>query len=72
MQELNKKQFSTLNQVGSSCAAQKRTENEIISIEECRNYFNGSNMTDKAMKAIRNNLIGVVDSLINTYLEDFR
>lgn len=66
MIELNKKGRSVLK------TGRLPADNEIISIKECRGYFNSSKVSDKAIRIIRNNLVGVVDSLINTYLEDFR
>ncbi len=71
MIELDKKQYS-VSKADSSVSVRKTACNEIISIEECKGYFSGSNLPNEKIKSIRNNLVGVVDSIINAYLEDFR
>ena len=45
---------------------------EIITTEECKKCLGKYDLTDQRISAIKDNLIGVVDSLINSYLEDFR
>jgi hypothetical protein len=48
------------------------TDNEVVSIEECKQYFQKFNLTDKRIIDIKNNLIGIVNGIINSYLDDFR
>ncbi len=45
---------------------------KIISNEECRKYLGKYNLTDERILAIKDNLIGIVDSILNAYLEDFK
>ena len=71
MKELNKTKSSGLKKGNLSCA-RKPADSEIISLPECRGYFKGANISESMMKIVRNNLVGVVDSVINTYLEEFR
>ena len=71
MTELNQTQSSGFKKGSLSCA-QKPADKEIISIRECRSYFGGSDVSDSMIKIVRNNMVGVVDSVINTYLEEFR
>ena len=42
---------------------------EAISLEECREYLAAYSLTDEQVTALKNNLIGVVDSILNNYLE---
>lgn len=45
---------------------------EIISNEECKKYLGKYNLTDERILKIKDNLIGIVDSILNTYLEEFK
>lgn len=47
------------------------SDNEIITNEECKKCLEKYNLTDQRISEIKDNLIGIVDSLINSYLEDF-
>jgi hypothetical protein len=44
----------------------------IMSLEECKKLLGEYNLTDQRILDIRNNLIGIVDSVLNTYLEGFK
>jgi len=44
---------------------------DIVSLEECREYLGDFELTDERILEIRNNMIGIVDRIINCYLEDF-
>jgi hypothetical protein len=46
--------------------------NEIISTEECKQYFGKFELSDQRIADIKNNLVGIVDSIINSYLDNFR
>ena len=50
----------------------KSNNDEIISIEECKKYLGKCNLTDERILAIKDNLIGIVDSILNSYLEEFK
>ena len=71
MKELNHTKSSGFKKEDSS-PVQKPTDNEIISLQECRDYFKSISVPESMIKIVRNNLVGVVDSVINTYLEEFR
>lgn len=45
---------------------------DLISGEECRKYLKQYDLSDERILAIRNNLIAIVDSLFNSYLEQFK
>ena len=70
MEELNKSKSSSVK--GNSSGTRKSADNDIISLKECRAYFKDSDVSDSMVKTMRNNLVGIVDSVINTYLEEFR
>lgn len=48
------------------------SDNDIITNEECKKCLGKYDLTDQRILVIKDNLIGIVDSLINSYLEDFR
>lgn len=54
-------------QVKSACA-----NDEIISIEECKNYLGKYKLSDERILNIKDSLIGMVDGILNTYIEDFK
>lgn len=43
----------------------------LISLEECKKYLEKYALNDQRIISIKNNLIGIVDSVINSYLDDF-
>jgi len=45
------------------------TEEEVISLSECRKYCKRLAISDQRMIEISNSLVGIVDSIINSYLE---
>jgi hypothetical protein len=53
--------------VKSTCA-----NDEIISIEECKSYLGKYKLSDERILNIKDSLIGMVDGIFNTYLEDFK
>jgi len=71
MQDLNLTQQNSLQASGLSCVS-KPIDDEIISDKECKQFFGKFELSDKRMIEIKNNLIGVVNSIVNTYLDDFR
>ena len=44
---------------------------ELITLEECRKIIGNVNISDNELELIRNNLIGIVDSMISSYLDKF-
>ena len=47
-------------------------DGEIISIKECKKYLSKYNLSDQRITKIKDGLIGVVDSIFNSYLEGFK
>ena len=47
-------------------------DGEIISIKECKKYLNKYDLSDQRIAKIKDGLIGIVDSIFNSYLEGFK
>jgi len=45
---------------------------EIITLKECKEYCKNYDLSDKRIKEIGNNLVGLVDKVINSYLEGLK
>jgi hypothetical protein len=58
----------TTNVLGTT----KNTINEIVSFDECKKHFEKYELDDQRVIDIKNNLVGIVNTIINSYLEDFR
>jgi len=50
----------------------KNTVDEIVSFDECKKHFEKYDLDDKRVIDIKNNLVGIVNTIIDSYLEDFR
>lgn len=50
----------------------KSSDSEVMSTKECKQYFEKFELTDKRITDIKNNLIGIVNKIINSYFDDFR
>jgi len=57
--------------VSSSIDALIYPESEIISIEECKKHLQKFHLSDERIREMRNSLIGIVDGVINSYLDNF-
>lgn len=44
---------------------------ELVSVEECKQCLKKYNLPDDQVLQIKDNLIGIVDSIINSYLDEF-
>ncbi len=44
---------------------------KIISFKECKQFYAKFDISDKRISEISNNLIGIVDGVINSYLAEF-
>jgi len=51
--------------------APKSANNEIISLEECKKYIGEFQLSDERILEIRNNMVGIIDSILNAYIENF-
>lgn len=45
---------------------------ELITTQECKKYLGKFKLDDEKAEAIKDNLVGIVDSIINSYLEKFK
>lgn len=50
---------------------QEQVANEMISIEECKQFVAKFDLSDQKVGEIRNYMIGVIDKTINSYLDNF-
>lgn len=44
---------------------------EIITLEECKKLVGSTSLSNERVLAIRNGVIGIVNSVLNAYLENF-
>lgn len=44
---------------------------ELVSLEECKRQLAKYNLSDEQVSQLKNSLIGIVDSIINSYLDEF-
>ncbi len=42
-----------------------------ISIEDCRKILQNYDLTDEQLSLIRNSIIGIADSVINSYIDEY-
>lgn len=66
------KQQSNITKTASSFDVQEQIANKLVSIDECKQYLSKYDLSDQKIFEIRNNLIGIVDKAINSYLDNFR
>lgn len=45
---------------------------DIISVAECKKYFSEQALSDEKIIDMKNNLVGIVNSVISYYLESFK
>jgi hypothetical protein len=69
--ELNKPQRKN-SKKGSALSTSIINGDSIIPLEECKKLLGDYNLSDQRILNIRNNLIGIVDSVLNTYFEGFK
>ena len=48
------------------------SNSDIISDEECRSFLIKYDFSDQRISEIKDSLIGIVDSIFNSYLEEFK
>lgn len=44
---------------------------EMVSFDECKKKLDKFNLNDEEIRKIRNGLIGITNSVINSYLDEF-
>ena len=52
-------------------SAEAKEPNELVSLEECKRQLAKYNLSDEQVSQLKNSLIGIVDSIINSYLDEF-
>lgn len=50
---------------------QEVPSDELISLEECKGFVGGFSLPDERVLLLRNSMIGIINSLLNAYLENF-
>lgn len=60
------------NSEHSISAFLKGEGSEVITSEECKSYLRRYELSDQSISRIKDNLIGIVDSIFNSYLEEFK
>lgn len=45
---------------------------EIISLKECKEFCQKYDLSDERIREINNNLVGLVDKVLNSYLEGLK
>lgn len=67
---LSQTESKRTNEEGDFCF--QSTDNEIISVKECQSYLKKYNLSDQRVLTIKDSLIGIVNSAIDSYLEEFK
>lgn len=44
---------------------------EVISVAECKRFIGKFNLEEARVEEIRNNMIGLINSILNTYIDNF-
>lgn len=50
----------------------KRENEEVVSFNECKIHLSRYELSDQRVTSIKDNLIGIVDSVFSSYLEEFK
>lgn len=50
----------------------KRENEEVVSFNECKIHLSRYELSDQSISRIKDNLVGIVDSIFNSYLEEFK
>lgn len=53
------------------CDLEYDKTNELVSFDECKHKLEKYNLSDEEIRRIRNGLIGITNSVINSYLDEF-
>jgi len=68
--KLKKRKYNKRKTANSYCTNESAGD-EIISLDECKTYFVKYELSDQRITDIRNSVIGLVDGIINSYLDRF-
>lgn len=53
------------------CDLSNDKTNELVSFDECKNKLEKYKLSDEEIRKIRNGLVGITNSVINSYLDEF-
>ena len=70
MRELNKIKLN--HETGDVLSTPTQKTDELITIEECKEYLGKFNLSDQQVSEMRNYLVGVIDKALSSYLEGFK
>lgn len=69
--ELSQSKAISHERTSLSCS-RKSSDGEVMSIEECKKYIGKYDLSDQRITTIRDNLVGIVDRIMDSYLDNFR
>lgn len=52
-------------------STEAKEPSKLVSLEECKQQLAKYNLSDEQVIQLKNGLIGIVDSIINLYLDEF-
>ena len=65
------KRYSTKTRKAKAAAASEIIDDPIITTKECQGYLEKYGLDDQRITTFRNSLVGIVDSILNSYIEEF-
>lgn len=60
------------NYRSNTISVSEEGSSELISNDECNYYLGRYELSDQRVTSIKDNLIGIVDSVFSSYLEEFK
>ncbi len=60
-----------MNDLDMKNGSDKAKSGDLVSFDECKRYLDKFNLSDEEIQKIRNGLIGITNSVINSYLDEF-
>ena len=71
MGQQNSKKTASSNTSGF-CSTNKPSSKELVSAEEFKKHLEKFKLSDKVMENLKNNIIDIVNTAIDVYLDDFK
>lgn len=60
-----------MDDLSQNTSTEAKEPSELVSLEECKRQLAKYNLSDEQVSQLKNSLIGIVDSIINSYLDEF-
>ncbi len=60
-----------MDDLSANAHIKAKEPSELLSIEECKKQLKKYNLSDEQILQLKNGLIGIVDSIINSYINEF-